>query len=144
MRVLLDTNILVSHLLTPTHSGSIAAIMDSLARGDFMLLLPLELLDELEQVVARKPSLAQRIRPEQLARLREGLLAVGDVIPPIEQHIPAVTRDRKDDYLLAYAVVGAADYLVTGDEDLLVLKQVGRLRIVSPPEFADILRDRAG
>jgi uncharacterized protein len=144
MRVLLDTNILVSHLLTPTHSGSIAAIMDSLARGDFMLLLPLELLDELEQVVARKPSLAQRIRPEQLARLREGLLAVGDVIPPIEQHIPAVTRDRKDDYLLAYAVVGAADYLVTGDEDLLVLKQVGRLRIVSPPAFVDILRDHAG
>jgi predicted nucleic acid-binding protein len=63
MRILLGTNILASHLLTPTHSGSIAAIMDSLARGDFTLLLPLELLDELEQVVARKPSLAQRVRP---------------------------------------------------------------------------------
>jgi uncharacterized protein len=72
------------------------------------------------------------------------LLAVGEVIQPIEQSIPAVTRDRKDDYLLAYAVVGAADYLVTGDEDLLVLKHVGRLRIVSPPAFAGILRDRAG
>jgi uncharacterized protein len=141
MRVLLDTNVLVSYLLTPAHSGSIAAIIDSLARGDFTLLLPLELLDELERVVARKPALAQRIRPEQLTRLRDGLLAVGEVIPPIEHSIPAVTRDRKDDYLLAYAVVGAADYLVTGDEDLLVLTQVGRLRIVSPPAFAKVLQE---
>lgn len=144
MRVVLDTNILVSYLLTPAHSGSIAAIIDALTRGDFTLLLPLELLDELERVVARKPTLAQRIRPEQLARLRDVLLVLGEVIPPIEQPIPAVTRDRKDDYLLAYAAVGPADYLVTGDEDLLVLKQVGRLRIVSPPAFAAMLRDRAG
>lgn len=139
MRVLLDTNILVSYLLTPDQSGSIAAILNALVNGEFTLLLPAGLLEELERVVTRKPHLARRIRPEQLARLHDILLVLGEVIPPIEQSIPAVTRDRKDDYLLAYAVVGAADYLVTGDDDLLVLKQVGRLHIVSPPEFAAIL-----
>jgi len=142
MRVLLDTNILVSYLLTPAKLGSVAAIMAALDRGEFTLVLPAELLDELERVATRKPRLAERIQPEHLARLRATLLAVAEVIPGIEQEIPAVTRDRKDDYLLAYAVIGAVDCLVTGDEDLLVLPQVGKLQIVSPPVFAEMLRGR--
>lgn len=140
MRVLLDTNVLVSYLLTPVGAGSITLIIDALIQGEFTLLLPVELLDELDRVVAGKPRLARRIRPDQSARLRDFLLAVAEVIPIIEQDIPAVTRDRKDDYLLAYAVVGAADFLVTGDDDLLVLKKAGSLRIVSPPAFAEVLR----
>lgn len=75
--------------------------------------------------------------------MRDILLAVAEMIPSIEQGIPAVSRDRKDDYLLAYAVVGAADFLETGDDDLLVLKKVGNLRIVSPPAFAEMLRGLA-
>ena len=53
--------------------------------------------------------------------------------------MPSVTRDRKDDYLLAYAVVGRADYLVTGDRDLLVLGEVEGVRIVSPAGFVGAL-----
>jgi putative PIN family toxin of toxin-antitoxin system len=140
MRVLLDANVLVSYLLTPDTSGSVASIMDALAEGAFTLLLPAELIDELSRVVERKPQLARRIRPEQLARLLSVLGAVAEVIPPIEQPIPAVTRDPKDDYLLAYAVVGEADYLVTGDNDLLVLQTVGGLRIIAPPVFARIVQ----
>ncbi len=51
----------------------------------------------------------------------------------------AVTRDPKDDYLLAYALVGKADYLVTGDEDLLELEQVDALKIVTAREFLTVL-----
>jgi len=43
---------------------------------------------------------------------------------------PTCTRD---DYLVAYALVGGADYLVTGDADLLVLARVGEVKIVTPP-----------
>lgn len=53
--------------------------------------------------------------------------------------IPRITRDLKDDYLLAYAVVGEADYLVTGDKDLLVLEKIGEVAIVSPADFAKLL-----
>jgi putative PIN family toxin of toxin-antitoxin system len=141
MRVLLDTNVLVSYLLTPAAGGSVGTIIDALLQGRFTLLLSLELLAELERVATRKPRLAKRIRPDQLARLRDQLLAVGEVIPAIEETIPAVTRDRKDDYLLAYAYVGAADYLVTGSDDLLVLRKIGHLDILSPPEFAQLLQD---
>ena len=46
----------------------------------------------------------------------------------------------KDDYLLAYALVGSADYLATGDDDLPDLGEVEGVRIVSPSDFAEALR----
>jgi len=142
MRVLLDTIVLVSHLLTSERAGAIATIFDALGNGEFVLLVPLPLLDELDRVVTQKPSLARYIQPEQLAALRGILLDIGEVVPPISGVLPIVSRDRKDDYLLAYAVVGEADYVVTGDEDLLVLKRLDKLQILSPPAFAALLRDK--
>ncbi|HRO24267.1 MAG TPA: putative toxin-antitoxin system toxin component, PIN family, partial [Promineifilum sp.] len=67
------------------------------------------------------------------------LRTVAEEIPRIEQTIPAIARDAKDDYLLAYAVVEQADYLVTGDKDLLVLEEIARVKIVSTVAFADLL-----
>ena len=58
----------------------------------------------------------------------------------IEEPIPTITRDVKDDYLLAYALVGRADYLVTGDKDLLILRGlITGLEIVTPLQFSEIL-----
>jgi len=139
MRVLLDTNVLISHLLTPATISPVGTIMEELAQEAFVLLVPPDLLVELERVATRKPHLAKRIRPDQLARLRDTLLAVGELLPGIEEPFPAVTRDRKDDYLLTYAFVGAADYLVTGDNDLLVLRKIGHLIILSPAAFAELI-----
>ena len=53
--------------------------------------------------------------------------------------MPRFSRDPKDDYLIAYAVVGEADFLVTGDKDLLVLRQIGDVRIVTVQELISIL-----
>lgn len=139
MRVLLDTNVLVSYLLTPAAGGSIETIMEALIQGAFTLIVPPDLLEELERVATRKPRLAKRIRLDQLARLRALLIAIGELVPAIEETIPAITRDRKDDYLLAYAFVSEADYLVTGDDDLLILDKLGALVILSPPAFAELL-----
>lgn len=77
-----------------------------------------------------------------MQHLAAALLANGEVIPKISGTIPAVTRDPKDDYLLAYAVVGAADYLVTGDEDLLILKQVQTVTLCRPRDFVELVLKR--
>ncbi len=139
MRVLLVTKVLVSYLLTPAAGGSIGMIMDALTRDAFTLIVLPVLLEELEWVAIRKPHFAKRTRPDQLTRLRDLLLATGELVPAIEETIPAITRDRKDDYLLAYAFVGGTDYLVTVDDDLLVLGKIGPLAILSPPEFVSLL-----
>ena len=64
---------------------------------------------------------------------------VAEPMLTITEEIPPVSRDPKDDYLLAYGLVGGADYLVTGDEDLLTLRDVEGLKIVSPREFVTLL-----
>ncbi|MHB1355382.1 MAG: putative toxin-antitoxin system toxin component, PIN family [Anaerolineae bacterium] len=137
MRVLLDTNIVISYLLSPNRA--IARIVEEAILGSFNLLLPEDLLDELTKSVSIKRYLVNRITPEELRELVEILAQVSETIPRITMEIPAVTRDPKDDYLLAYALVGQADYLVTGDKDLLALAQIEGIRIVTAREFAEVL-----
>ncbi len=140
MRVLLDANLFVRYLLDPERESPSAQIIHAAVHGEFTWLLPEALLDELVRAVARKPYLRERIRPEEMAQLAGILESVADMIPRITEPIPAVTRDPKDDDLLAYALVGEADYLVTGDRDLLVLEQIGTLRILTPRAFLEVLR----
>jgi len=54
--------------------------------------------------------------------------------------VPAYTRDRKDDKSVACAIAGRAEYLVTVDEDILVLERLGDARIVTPREFVEAVR----
>lgn len=137
MRVLLDTNILISYLLSPKNSV-IARVVEAGILGSFDLLLPEDLLDELAAKVRTKDYLAERIAPEEVRELVDILSEVCLSIPRITARIPAVTRDPKDDCLLAYALVGQADYLVTGDRDLLVLGQVEDTKIVTARDFAEV------
>ncbi|TAK30785.1 MAG: putative toxin-antitoxin system toxin component, PIN family [Chloroflexota bacterium] len=142
MRVLLDVNLLISYLLPSSKQQTIAAIVEAAFEGSFTLLLPPELVQEFSTTIGAKRYLARRIRPEDATSLVTLLSQVAEIIPPISGKIPAVCRDAKDDYLLAYALVGQADYLVTGDNDLLVLGEVERMRIVSPADFLKVLRGR--
>lgn len=138
MKVLLDTNVFISHLLTPGRGGSIQVIIEALIAGRFTLLLPDDAIRELTAAASR-PHLANKVTPAQLALLRDLLQSVAVRIAPIEEAIPAIGRDRKDDYLIAYAVIGEADYLVTGDKDLLVLGEIAGVRIITTVAFAALL-----
>lgn len=140
MRVLFDANIFISYLLYPEQPGALRTIVSAAIRGDFTLLIPEALLDEFVLKIPTKPYISERIAPEELAAFLDVVEEVGEVIAEIKEEFPAVTRDPKDDYLLAYAVVSEADYLVTGDKDLLVLEGIGKLRIIKPADFATLLR----
>ena len=139
MRALFDTNIFISYLLPTTEEGPIVEIVEAAITGAFTLLLPEEVVAEFSRTVARKPYLAQRIDLADAETLINELKEGAEVITAIGVPIPVVTRDRKDDYLLAYALLGQADYLVTGDKDLLVLGQVDQVQIVRPAEFLETL-----
>ena len=130
---------LISYLLLPRAEGVIASIIAAASLGTFTLLLPEELLEELALVTREKPYLASRIRPEQVDTFVQALREIGEPLSPIEEQLPPVSRDAKDDYLLAAAVISRADFLVTGDKDLLVLGEVERLKILTPTAFATLL-----
>ena len=140
IKALLDTNIFISYLLNPQVTGTIAQVVDAGIAGLYVLLLPGELFQEMFEAITRKEALSQRVKPEDMERLASLLLHSGETIAPINEEIPDVSHDIKDNYLLAYAVIGEADYLVTGDMDLLVLERAGQVQVVSPADFLAVLK----
>jgi len=131
VRLVIDTNVLVSALLSgaslPAH------LIDFWREGGFDLLTSAEQLDELMRVT-RYPRIRTRLAPALAGRLISELRAVALVMT----NLPAVAvcSDPFDDYLLAMAQAGAADYLVTGNKrDLLTLRVHEGIRIVTVREF---------
>jgi putative PIN family toxin of toxin-antitoxin system len=139
LRVILDTNILVSYVLNPDPTHAISAVVEAAVNGDFVLLFPDELKDEFRAAIAKKPYLARRIRAGEADRLIAGLTLVSEAIGPLQAPVPSATRDPKDDYLILYSQIGRVDYLVSGDRDLLALGQVEQVKIVTAAAFLAIL-----
>ncbi len=139
MRVLLDTNVYISYLLIPSSDGPIAQSVVNGLEGVYTLLVPSELIEELERKVTTKSYLVKRISPEMLIDLVNILRHSALLLPAISLTVPKVSRDPEDDYLLAHAIMAGADVLVTGDGDLLVLDPLDSLRILTPQVFLKVL-----
>ena len=132
MRVVLDTNIIVSALLAP--AGKPAAIIRIWLDGKFTLLTCAAHVDELRSTL-QKPRVSERIKPHNAGRLVNQIKKLAEDIDPL----PRVERspDPTDDFLLAMSEGGKADYLVTGDKTgLLALAHHEGTRIVSARDFA--------
>src|SRR6266496_4667492 len=139
MRVVIDANIFIGYLLTPNETGILHTVIDALYDDRYTLLLFEDLIEEIAQTTIRKKKLARRIQVDEIDELLSSLKTVAEELPLITEAIPAIVRDYKDDYLIAYAVVYHADYLVTGDKDLLILKQIEQVKIISPAEFVQLI-----
>lgn len=131
MRVVLDTNILVSALIVPT--GKPAAIYNAWVEGKFTLLTCAAHLEELRSTLL-KPRVAELIKPYKAGRLVNQIKRLAqdvDPLPPVER-----SPDSTDDFLLALSEAGNAKYLVTGDKSgLLALGRHKATQIVSANDF---------
>jgi putative PIN family toxin of toxin-antitoxin system len=131
VRLVVDTNILISALFTDT---SLPAHLIVLWReGRFDLLTSATQLDELTRVT-RYPKIRERLAPALAGRFINELRDVAVMV----KNVPAVTfcSDPDDNYLLAVAAAGAADFLVTGDKrHLLTIKLYERTRIITVRDF---------
>ncbi len=136
MRLILDTNILLSALLSPL--GAPAKLLDAWERKTFTLVTSKALLAEFRDV-ADRPFFRARIRPSAIELLAADLQDFSFYC----RNLPSgpVAPDPKDSYLLAMAQASQADFLVTGDKDLLSLKRHGSTRIVTPAAMIELLRE---
>lgn len=137
MRVILDTNILVAALISP--SGPPAAILQAFLDERFTLVTCEPQLEEFRRVT-RDPELRKRVKPAEAGTLVNELRALA-LIP---ERLPKVERssDPHDDFLLGLAEAASADYLVTGDKSgLLDLRKHRRTRIVTAQRFSKLLGD---
>jgi putative PIN family toxin of toxin-antitoxin system len=129
VRVLFDTNVLFAAF---TAKGFCEEVVDE-AAGVCQLVWSAALRAELEGVLKRKTKLG----PGALAALT-GYAQLCEFVNPADLPGP-VCRDPDDDVVLATALSGLAEYLVTGDDDLLSLKDYHGVRILSPREFWEML-----
>lgn len=97
--------------------------------GRIRILSAPELLQELAVVIARD-KIQRGLRAGADRVLFEAFSREAEMLPPLG-YIPSYTRDPKDDKFVACAIAGPADFLVTFDENLLVLRQVGVTRVVT-------------
>ena len=135
MRAVVDVNVLISGVLSA--KGSSAEILRASRDGQIELVVSEMLLTELKRTLAY-PKLRKRIPPEKAAAFVNWVRDHASVAEDPAGPPPVSSRDPDDDYLLALAINRRA-YLVTGDQDLLVLSS--DLPILTPAQFAAKLRE---
>jgi putative PIN family toxin of toxin-antitoxin system len=136
-RAVLDTSVLVSGAILS--AGAPVEILTAWRERRFDLVIGPTILSELDRVL-HLPKIARRysLDPQDVQGLLD-LLSARAVVVTEKHTVSAVLRDPKDTPILSCAVEGQADYIVTGDRDLLDLRQFRDIPIVSPAVFRRML-----
>jgi putative PIN family toxin of toxin-antitoxin system len=128
VRVVLDTNVLVSGLAYP---GSVPGRIVGLWRdGGLDVVLSRYILDEMARVLPRLPRI--KMSAGEIRDLVDSFMFLADVVEPSAEP-EAALRDPADQLVLATLLASRADYLITGDKDLLAL--AGKYSVVTPAVF---------
>ena len=129
-KVILDTNLWISYLI----SNRLTFIDNLVLDKKIILLFSQELIEEFISV-ARRPKFSKYFSDEKVSELLRLFDKYGVLIKV--SSIVNECRDIKDNFLLNLAVDAEADYLVTGDLDLLVIKRIKKTKIITLSEFYD-------
>ncbi len=130
-RIVIDTNVLVSALLV---KKSVPFQVVSIAFEQGIILYSNTTFSELQQVLSRR-KFDKYITPEERNIFLLKFSNESEFVE-IQEKIQAC-RDAKDDKFLELAVNGSADFIVTGDADLLILNHFREIDIITPEAFID-------
>ncbi len=137
IRALLDANTLVSGAIASR--GAVAELIDRwLVERLFLVVLSDEILDEVDRALRNRYFAARLDAANRAAYL--DLLRQAAVVVSVQSRLTGVAPDPNDDHVLAAAIDGAAEYLVTGDRGLLGLGSYRGVRIVNARELLDVMR----
>ena len=131
-RCVVDTNVLISALLQP--SGRIAQVFQAIQARDGVVLFSDPTFEELATRLMRA-KFDRYVTVEVRERYLADLAGVAEWV--VIGGTLSACRDPDDDKFLETATVGSADYLITGDDDLLILDPFQSLRILSPRDFLE-------
>ena len=131
-RIIIDTNLWISFLITKDFTKLDEIIFSRHA----ILVFSQELLDEFLEV-ARRPKFRRFFSASDIEEILETIDEYADFVK-VQTKIE-VCRDTKDNFLLSLSIDGNADFLVTGDKDLLDLTKFGETTIVT---ISDFLQDK--
>jgi putative PIN family toxin of toxin-antitoxin system len=128
LRVVLDTNVLVSGLAYPASVPG--RIVGAWLRGGLDVVLSKYILDEMVRVLPRLSRI--KLSAAAIRDLADSFLFTAEIVEP-SRELEEELRDKADQPVLGTLLAAQADYLITGDKDLLAL--AGRYPIVTPAAF---------
>lgn len=133
IRIAVDTNVWIGFLIGKTLSG----LADAIINNQVKIIFSDELFDELIEVLLR-PKFKRYFSHEDIRELISLLLVKTERIEITKYYKEC--RDTKDNFLLNLCVSGNADYLITGDDDLLSLSPFHGVEIINYKQFRKVLR----
>jgi uncharacterized protein len=141
IRAVLDTNVWVSALLTPGHPP--AKILEFSLTGKLRLIISPGIIKEIGRVL-QYPKVKKALEKQQITsqEVEEVILKVLRValITPGEILVEAVPGDPTDDMVIACALEGKADFIISGDHHLTDLESYQGIKILDPATFYELLR----
>ena len=132
MKIVLDTNIYISSFFW---NGNPRKVFDRIINGVDELFITDDILNEIRNVMSR----------EKYSINRNELDDYINIIEQFSQKIfhdnilEKISRDKDDDKILKCGLESKADFIITGDKDLLVLKEYKNIRIFNPREYLKIV-----
>lgn len=126
MRLVIDTNVLIAAFIA---HGACSELLEHCVLNHDVVLSGF-ILDELKEKLVGKFKYTTREANEVVALLKSRCSIVGTCAIP-----SPISRDPDDDNIIATAIAGSCQCIVSGDKDLLDLKQVGDIAVVSPSQF---------
>lgn len=135
-RVVVDTNLFVSGIILPR--GPLAQLLNLWLKQSFILVITAKLIGELNEVLHRPKIARYGITEERITSIMEFVKKKSERVTPLLS-LPVTVRDPKDEKVLACALGGKVDYLITGDKDLLTLKDNPTLRPLKIIKVKDFL-----
>ena len=126
MKVILDTNVIISSFATRGLCHSVFEI----CLDRFDIVISSTLIEEIRKGLKDKLKLPEIFIAEVLDYLSENATLL-----EINKLLSGVCRDPDDDHIISLADSSGAEYLITGDQDLLIMKTYGCTQIVTPRQF---------
>lgn len=133
IKVIFDTNIWISFLI----GKRLTSIKEFISNGKILIVLTEQLITEIE-LVTQRPKLQKYFKQESVEELLLLIETIGKVYQIKPKH--HLSRDAKDSFLLDLIDKSKADYLVTGDNDLLELSEFQTASILTPKEFEEVFK----
>lgn len=134
IRIVFDTNVYIAALLRP---GLSEELVKRGLKGEFKIITSESILQELEQKLREKSGFAS----EQINILLAEIRSKAEIIHTELSQSPTASRDPNDQHILACALGGKAQLIITLDQDLLVLKNWQKIGIIHPKTFTWIVPD---
>jgi putative PIN family toxin of toxin-antitoxin system len=130
MKVVIDINIFVSSFFW---KGNPRKVLDRIIEGTDELFITNEILEQIAEVMSRKKF---HIDKEGIEYYLKSIEEIAHKLTNTIK-IRDGSRDKDDNVILACGLTGNVDYIITGDDDLLVLKEYSGIKIVTPKEYLE-------